>query len=91
MAATFNTADTNQNGVLELNEFNNCMEMMGQNVVAKGVPHKMFSTYSDEEKAAAWEHFNGQTPGTAGVSLEDFISGIVAIRNKVREIAGAAP
>ena len=27
--ATFQTADTNQNGVLEEAEFNNCMEMLG--------------------------------------------------------------
>ena len=57
--ATFQTADTNSNGVLEQAEFNNCMNMLGQNIAAKGVPHKMFSDYSAEEQAAAWEHFNG--------------------------------
>ena len=74
--ATFGTADTNGNGVLEEAEFNNCMEMLGSNIAAKGVPHKMFSTYSDEGKAAAWAHFNGQTPDTPGVSPADFNTGI---------------
>ena len=60
--------------------------MLGQNIAAKGVPHKNFSEYSDEEKAAAWAHFNGQTEGVAGVSPADFNTGIAAIGAKVREM-----
>ena len=87
-AATFGTADTNSDGLLDRAEFGDFMVKLGQNAQARGTPHQPDSDYSAEEKDGIYAIFNAKTEGADGVSQADFFAGMMEIGVKVRELAG---
>ena len=87
IAATFQAADANQDGVLDKAEFTDFMGKLGQNAAARGVPHMSVDGVSDDVKEAVWAVFNGQTEGTDGVSMADFGAVSEIIGAKIREMS----
>lgn len=75
MAATFQTADTNADGVLNQAEFNSFLEMMQSNTIAKGVPAMNYADVEEamKDKLFAFYDAVGEAPG---VTLADFGAGM---------------
>ena len=48
--ATFQAADTNQDGVLSREEMTDFMAKLGQNAGARGIPHMTEADVTDEQK-----------------------------------------
>ena len=87
-AATFGSADTNSDGLLDRAEFEDFMVKLGQNSAARGVPHQPHADYSDEEKNAVYALFNAKNGDADGVSQADFFATMMEITAKIREMAG---
>ena len=86
LAATFQAADTNADGLLDQAEFQDFMTKVGQNASARNVPFPAVGDVSDEIKQATFEVFNGITADSAGVSLADFGKATAAIYQKMQEL-----
>ena len=89
MMATFQAADTNQDGLLDKTEFADFMGKMSQNATARGVAAMSESDVDEEMKEKVWGFFNGQTAGTDGVSAADVGAAIQAIGTRTRELVAA--
>ena len=83
--ATFQSADTNGDGMLVRAEFEDFMIKLGQNAAARGVPHQADSDYSAEEKDEIFAIFNAKSEG-AGVTAADFFAVMGDVQQKIREI-----
>jgi Ca2+-binding EF-hand superfamily protein len=88
LQATFGTADTNEDGVLNKEEFANFMQMVQQNAGARGVPTVNQDDVSDDMKEKLWSYYNSFTPNDGGVSMEDFLTATRNIIAKQAELAG---
>lgn len=73
MAATFQAADTNQDGRLDRSEFEDFMGKLAQNSAARNVPFQPQDQFSDEEKDGVYALFDAKE-GTPGVTMPDFIA-----------------
>ena len=71
--ATFNAADTNQDGLLDRNEMHDFMAKGYQNAVARGTPARDPSNMSDEEKDAFYAAMNSLSDAE-GVSMGEFMA-----------------
>ena len=86
MMATFQAADTNQDGVLDKAEFADFMGKMSQNAQARGIPSMTEADVDEEGKDQVWGFFNGQSEGD-GVKPADVGAAIQAIGARTRELA----
>ena len=89
MVATFQAADTNQDGLLDKTEFSDFMGKIGQNAGARGIPHMVEAAVDEATKEAVWTFFNGQTEGVEGVAPADVQACVKAIAIKTREMRAA--
>ena len=87
MMATFQAADTNQDGVLDMAEFTDFMGKMSQNAKARGVPAMSEEDVDDATKEAVWGLFNGESEGD-GVKPADIGAVIQKIGARTRELTG---
>ena len=71
MAATFQAADVNTDGVLDRAEFTDFMTKMQQNTVARGVPAAPVDDVPEDIQEKLWAFFNAEG-AQEGVSLADF-------------------
>ena len=58
MTATFTTADSNADGLLDKAEFANFMQMASQNAAARDCPHMTEADIAEEDKETIWAYFN---------------------------------
>ena len=80
MAATFNAADTNQDGVLSMEEFHDFMGKMKQNANARGVPFAGRDEVPEDMQQKMYAFFLSHSgEGAAGVTTAGFGAGVVAI------------
>ena len=87
--ATFQTADTNNDGLLDKAEFKNFMEMMAQNAGARGVPHMNPADCDEELQEKIYAFFDAEDGNAGnGVSLADVVSCMGKIGAKCRELSG---
>ena len=86
MQATFTTADTNSDGLLDKAEFTNFMKMMSQNAQARGVTSMSEDDVADADKEAIWGLFNGQTPDVDGVSPVDVVAAMMAVAERTKAL-----
>ena len=54
-------------------EFANFVGAVNSNMKARGVPVNENSSLTDDQKKAWYDLFNAKTPGTDGVTLDDFL------------------
>ena len=87
MNATFQAADTNQDGVLDKAEFADFMNKMSQNAKARGVPAMSEDDVDEATKDAVWGLFNGESDGD-GVKPADVGAVIMKIGARTRELTG---
>ena len=71
MAATFQAADTNADGVLDRAEFEDFMQKMQQNAAARGAPSVSADDVSDDLKEKMWAFYDAEG-AQPGVSMADF-------------------
>ena len=71
MAATFQAADSNADGVLDRAEFEDFMQKMQQNANARGAPSVNADDLSDDFKEKMWAFYDAEG-AQAGVSMADF-------------------
>ena len=86
MQATFTTADTNSDGLLDKAEFTNFMKMMSQNAQARGVPSMSEDDVADADKEAIWGLFNGQTADVDGVSPLDVVASMMMVAERTKAL-----
>ena len=84
--ATFQAADTNEDGLLQEAELMNFMKMMFQNMGAKGLPTMSEDLVTDELKASMWALYNAETEGADGVSMADFFTVGAKIQARMAEL-----
>mmetsp|Transcript_27882 Transcript_27882/g.34615 ORF Transcript_27882/g.34615 Transcript_27882/m.34615 type:complete len:136 (-) Transcript_27882:88-495(-) len=87
MMATFQAADTNQDGLLDITEFEDFMTKLSQNATARGIPTMSPADIDEEMKQKVWGLFNAE--GSAdGVSPADVGAVIQKVAARTRELAG---
>ena len=84
LAATFQTSDTNADGLLDRSEFEGFMKAMQQNAGARGLPTMDTETVADDMKDMIYALYNAQTAGVDGVSIGDFVAITKAISEKIK-------
>ena len=75
LQATFQAADTNNDGLLDRAEFEDFMSKVGQNVAARGVPHMSVDSVDAEMKEKVYAFFDAEDGNVGnGVSMVDFLT-----------------
>ena len=85
--ATFGSADTNQDGLLDRAEWDDFMSKLAANSAARDVPWPNDEAYPQELKDAVFELFNATTAGTEGISAADYHSTMGALMVKMLELS----
>ena len=87
--ATFQSSDTNGDGLLQKAEFADFFKKLSQNAGAAGVPHMTEADTTEEQREQVWEMYNSQTAGTDGVSMADFGAVTEIFKAKLAELRAA--
>ena len=88
LAATFQTNDTNADGLLDRAEMEGFMRALKQNGEARGVPTMDTENVDDAMKDKAWAFYNSITADVEGVSMADFAAGTQQIGAAIKAMAG---
>ena len=87
-AATFQSADTNSDGLLDGAEFKDFMGKMAANATAAGIPTQGPDSVEEEMQGKVYAFFNAQTEGTDGISTADFFAGQQKVSAAIKAAMG---
>ena len=87
--ATFTSADTNSDGLLDKAELKDFFAKMGANDEAAGIPHMKEGDTTEEEHEMIYAYFNSETPGVEGVNMQDLGQTMEIFKAKMAEMRAA--